>query len=108
MIGVDTGPTLWDTVVVNMAPIIIALTGFGAMIGGFYMQKRMMDRQNEKIDRNFREAGEARSTLATKMDKVAESTNGIVKRNETLARSLGVSEGTAAGLQQGRDEHPAP
>lgn len=92
--------SLWDTVVINAAPIIIALTGFGGMIGGFYMQKRMMDRQNEKMDRNAQKADDDRSTIATKIDKVAESTNGIVQRNEQIARSLGVAEGKAVILEK--------
>lgn len=53
----------WDTVVVNAAPIIIALTGFGAMLGGFYMQYRMMNKQNEKIEQHAAEAATARQQI---------------------------------------------
>jgi hypothetical protein len=55
----------WDTVVTNLAPIIIALTGFGAMAGGFYIQYRMMKSQNERIDKNAQNAAEDRAKLKT-------------------------------------------
>lgn len=94
----------WDTVVVNMAPIIIALTGFGAMLGGFYMQYRMMKQQNQKIDQNADIASTARLNITSKIDKVAEATNGIIEKNVAMARDLGVAE----GVKQERERNNAP
>jgi hypothetical protein len=106
--GVGETVPFWDTVVINLAPIIIALTGFGAMIGGFWMQKRMMDRQNEKIDRNAKKAEDDRSVINTKIDQVTANTNGIAQRNEAVAKALGVVEGRAQVAQEAKDreEHP--
>ena len=98
------GIPFWDTVVVNMAPIIIALTGFGAMIGGFWMQKRMMDRQNEKIEQNAVKAESQRTELRSKMDEVKEAANGV--KNELVKSTALAShaEGKAEGVQQERQE----
>jgi hypothetical protein len=57
--------SFWDTVVTNLAPIIVALTGFGAMAGGFYIQYRMMKAQNERIDKNAKDAASDRAQLKT-------------------------------------------
>lgn len=58
-----TNIPFWDTVVTNAAPIILALTGLVTTVGGFYMQYRMMKHQNEKLDRNAREATDARNDI---------------------------------------------
>lgn len=86
-------PSFWTTVVTNAAPIIIAMTGFGAMVGGFYMQYRMMKQQNRKLDANANEATAARRKIDTKMDQVVEATNGLVDKKVVLARELGRIEG---------------
>jgi hypothetical protein len=39
-----------------------------------------------------------------KLDEVHKSTNGLAARNEAMAQKLGIAEGTAVGLQQGREE----
>ena len=39
-----------------------------------------------------------------KLDEVHKSTNGLAERNEAIAKKLGVAEGTAAGLKEGREE----
>jgi hypothetical protein len=39
-----------------------------------------------------------------KLDEVHKSTNGLAERNEAIAKKLGIAEGTAAGLKEGREE----
>lgn len=39
-----------------------------------------------------------------KIEAVRRSTNGLSERNEAIAKKLGVAEGKATGLQQGREE----
>jgi hypothetical protein len=39
-----------------------------------------------------------------KLDEVHKSTNGLAARNEAIAKKLGVAEGTAVGLKEGREE----
>jgi hypothetical protein len=39
-----------------------------------------------------------------KLDAVHKSTNGLSLRNEQIAHKLGIEEGTAAGLKEGREE----
>lgn len=85
--------SFWDTVVINAAPIIVAITGFGAMIGGFVIQYCMMKQQNLKIEQNAIEAYEARRAINKKLDTVVVSTNGIVEKNVALARAAGLAEG---------------
>jgi hypothetical protein len=40
-----------------------------------------------------------------KLEEVHKSTNGLAARNEEIARKLGIAEGTATGLEEGRSEH---
>jgi hypothetical protein len=104
------GVTFWDTVVINLAPIIIALTGFGGMVGAFLLQyrstKRMFEHQNQKIDTNANEAASQRDNINQKLDKVNETTNGMAVRNEQIARNLGVAEGRALGKQDNVNDPP--
>lgn len=98
--------TFWTSVVNNLAGIIVAITGFGAMIGGFIMQYRMMKHQNHKIDSNAARAVTEREVMSAKIEEVHSATNGLVERNVAIAKSLGMAEGMAAGLEQGRNEPP--
>jgi hypothetical protein len=53
----------------------------------------MLTRQNKEI-----------KVQSEKLEAVHLSTNGLALRNEAIAKKLGVEEGTAAGLAQGRAE----
>jgi hypothetical protein len=44
----------------------------------------------------------ARQTSVLK--EVHKSTDGLSERNEAIARKLGIAEGTATGLREGREE----
>ena len=49
--------------------------------------------------------GDARGAMVgTKLEELHKSTNGLSIRAEQLAKKLGVAEGTAAGLKEGREE----
>jgi hypothetical protein len=54
----------------------------------------MLMRQNKKL---------AEQTV--KIEEVHKSTNGLAARNEAIAKKLGVAEGTAVGLAEGRAEN---
>ena len=64
-------PTLWDTVVINLAPIILAMTGLVTTLGGFWLQKRKMDKQNAIIATNAEVAQVQRTELTHKVEDVA-------------------------------------
>jgi hypothetical protein len=54
--------------------------------------------------RNGRKSAERGKDTEKKLEALHKSTNGLSERNEAIARKLGVEEGTAAGLKEGREE----
>jgi hypothetical protein len=56
--------------------------------------------------RNGKKSAERGKETEEKLAQLHKSTNGLSERNEAIARKLGVAEGTATGLEQGRQEHP--
>lgn len=95
--------TLAENIVANAAAIIASLTGFGGMVGGFYIQyrtmKRQFDDQNRKLDQNASVAQLARKEISDKVDSVHVATNGLtaqlVAASSKVAYAAGVLEGQA-------------
>ena len=103
----SNGVTFWDTVVTNLAPIIIALTGFGAMAGAFFIQyrniSRQFDDQNRKIDQNALRAADDRAVINAKVDDIHSATNGMKDELVKASRAEGVIEGRALEKQSNID-----
>jgi hypothetical protein len=53
---------------------------------------------------NGRKSAERSAVQVQKLEEIHISTNGLSERNEAIAKKLGIAEGTAAGLREGREE----
>jgi len=108
--------TFIEDLVDHAAEIIVAMTGFGAMIGGFWLQgrstRKQFDQQNTKIDRNAIIAADERDHIAGKIEDVRIATNGMkdelikatAKSSRSEGRAEGVIEGRAAEKQDNADD----
>jgi hypothetical protein len=78
----------------DIALVITAFSTLTGVVGGIIVQIRG---QNE--------ARQDRAQMKVQLTEVHNSTNGLAARNEAIAQKLGVAQGTAVGLEQGRDEN---
>jgi hypothetical protein len=54
--------------------------------------------------RNGKQSAQRGTETKKQLSDLHQSTNGLSERNEAIARKLGVAEGKATGLEQGRSE----
>jgi len=85
MFTVDQGPA-W--VVAGVAVVNAYLTWRNG--------RKSAERAKETVQRDIK--------VDEKLDALHKSTNGLSERNEAIALKLGIAEGTATGLEQGRQE----
>jgi flagellar biosynthesis/type III secretory pathway protein FliH len=90
MLSIDSGPA-W----------IVAL----ASAANVYLTHRNGKRSAQERAAIAKAIKDDSAKTEVKLDALHKSTNGLSERNEAIARKLGIAEGTATGLEQGREEH---